>query len=256
MTRSPGQRRPTFPVLALGIRPSAALVTLAVVSTLALAEPGWQPVVATEKAPAKAPLAAPAAVPPAKPKVAPVAAPALPPLTEILPALADAETAAEKRSVTPRGRKTGETGAIEANAAKDYCANIASAAADARFIWHKKVLAEIEVEIAKRVALLEEKTAEYQKWVVRRDEFSKKANDTVLRIYARMRPDAAAVQLAALDEETAAAVLMKLEARVASLILGDMDTAQAARLTATISGAGKVAPPAPPPAAKTEAKKQ
>ena len=52
----------------------------------------------------------------------------------------------------------------------------------------------------------------------------------MLRIYARMRPDAAALQLAALDEETAAAVLTKLEPRTASLILNEMDPAQAARL--------------------------
>ena len=54
-----------------------------------------------------------------------------------------------------------------------------------------------------------------------------------------MRPDAAAVQLAALDEETAAAVLTKLEPRTASVILNEMDPARAARLTATIGGAGQ-----------------
>ena len=133
--------------------------------------------------------------------------------------------------------------------ADDYCANIANPAADARFAWQKKMLADMEQEIAKRIALLEEKTAEYQKWLARRDEFSKKANETVLRIYARMRPDAAAVQLAALDEETAASVLTKLEPRLASLILNEMDPSQAVRLTATISGAGKVTPAAPPKAA-------
>ena len=113
-------------------------------------------------------------------------------------------------------RKLGD-GSIKGPPADDYCANIANPAADARFAWQKKMLADMEQEIAKRIALLEEKTAEYQKWLARRDEFSKKANETVLRIYARMRPDAAAAQLAALDEETAAAVLTKLEPRTASL---------------------------------------
>ena len=47
-----------------------------------------------------------------------------------------------------------------------------------------------------------------------------------------MRPDAAAQQLAAMDEETAAAVLTKLDPRIASIILNEMDRAQAARLTA------------------------
>jgi flagellar motility protein MotE (MotC chaperone) len=146
-----------------------------------------------------------------------------------------------------------ETGSIKAERAEEYCANIANPAADARFAWQKKMLADMEQEIAKRIKLLEEKTAEYQKWLARRDEFSRKANETVLRIYARMRPDAAAVQLAALDEETAASVLTKLEPRAASLILNEMEAAQAVRLTATISGAGKVTPAAAPsPEAKTK----
>ena len=53
-----------------------------------------------------------------------------------------------------------------------------------------------------------------QKWVTRRDEFLKQgATTSLVPIYSRMRPDAAALQLAVMDEETAAAVL--LEARAA-----------------------------------------
>jgi flagellar motility protein MotE (MotC chaperone) len=55
-----------------------------------------------------------------------------------------------------------------------------------------------------------------------------------------MRPDAAAAQLVAMDEETAAAVLTKLDPRNASAILNEMEATQAARLTATISGAANV----------------
>jgi flagellar motility protein MotE (MotC chaperone) len=139
-----------------------------------------------------------------------------------------------------------EAGSVKGTAAEEYCANIANPATDARFAWQKKVLAGMEEEIAKRIAAMEQKTAELQKWLARRDEFSKKANDTLLRIYARMRPDAAAVQLAALDEETAAALLIKLEPRTASLILNEMDPGQAVRLSGTISGAGKITPAAPP----------
>ena len=124
--------------------------------------------------------------------------------------------------------------------AREYCLNIADAAADARFAWQKKTLADLEQEIAKRVELLEAKTAEYQRWLARRDEFSKKAQDSVVTIYARMKPDAAAAQLVAMDEETAAAILAKLDPRNASAILNDMDATQAARLTATISSAANV----------------
>jgi flagellar motility protein MotE (MotC chaperone) len=45
-----------------------------------------------------------------------------------------------------------------------------------------------------------------------------------------------------MDEETAAAVLTKLNPRNASAILNEMPAAQAARLTGTIAGAARVTP--------------
>ena len=93
---------------------------------------------------------------------------------------------------------------------------------------------------ASEFELLEAKTAEYQKWLARRDEFSKRAQETVVTIYARMKPEAAAAQLVAMDEETAAAVLTKLDPRNASAILSEMEATQAARLAATIAGAANV----------------
>ena len=64
---------------------------------------------------------------------------------------------------------------------------------------------------------------EYQKWLARRDEFSKKAQESLvddLFAHAARRRRA---QLVAMDEETAAAVLTKLEPRNASAILNEMD---------------------------------
>ena len=90
--------------------------------------------------------------------------------------------------------------------------------------------------------------------MARRDEFSKKARDNLVSIYSRMRPDAAAAQLMAIDLETAAAVLTKLEPRSASLILNEMEAGYAARLTGTIaaaaSSAGQAAPATPRPEEK------
>jgi flagellar motility protein MotE (MotC chaperone) len=228
---------------------------LAVAGSVALAQQSWETTVSTGPPPAKADASAKDA--PAAPKPAHAKAPAPPPATAAdAPAPPGAKAATVKAAPAAHAKKeAAKTAPVTSAAAKEYCVNIASAAADARLIRQKKMLADIEAEIAKRIALLEEKTAEYQKWLTRRDEFTKKANDTVLRIYARMRPDSAAVQLAALDEETAAAVLTKLEPRLASLILNDMDPAHAARLTATISNSGKVHPSAPPKA-KAEAGKQ
>jgi flagellar motility protein MotE (MotC chaperone) len=139
-------------------------------------------------------------------------------------------------------------------AARHYCVNIADAAAEAKFAWQKKKLEELAADIDKRVGLLNEKIAEYQKWVTRRDEFLKRARDNLVLIYSRMKPDAAALQLVAMEEETAAAVLLKLDPRVAGTILNEMDPAKAARLTATINGSAKD-PPGPPPKSAAEAGK-
>jgi flagellar motility protein MotE (MotC chaperone) len=171
-----------------------------------------------------------APVPPAPPASATPA-----PVSDGMPPLA--RIATQTLGATDAARTPVEPPTAEARAARDYCTNIADAAADARLAWQKRTLLELEQEIAKRLALLEEKSAELQKWLARRDEFSKKAQAVVVTIYARMRPDAAAAQLVAMDEETAAAVLTKLDPRNASAILNEMEATQAARLAATISGA-------------------
>lgn len=127
-----------------------------------------------------------------------------------------------------------------ANAAQQYCFNIADAAKDARYAWQKKTLADVEAELNKRIALLDERTAEYQKWLARRDEFIRTAEDGVVKIYTGMRPDTAATQLALMHEETAAAVLVKLNTRNASAILNEMEPNKAARLTSIITGAARL----------------
>jgi flagellar motility protein MotE (MotC chaperone) len=45
-----------------------------------------------------------------------------------------------------------------------------------------------------------------------------------------------------MDEETASAVLLKLDPTIASKILNDMEPAQAARLTAIIGGSARGSP--------------
>jgi flagellar motility protein MotE (MotC chaperone) len=120
-----------------------------------------------------------------------------------------------------------------------YCSNIASAAADARFVWQKQALKDTEEQVKKRIEDLQKQIAEYKKWLARRDDFSKKAQGAVTNIYAKMAPDAAAQQPMALDEETAAAVLTQLKPAVASAVMAEMDAKVAARLTAIISASSK-----------------
>lgn len=120
-----------------------------------------------------------------------------------------------------------------------FCTNIADAASDARFALQKEALANMEKEIESRIKVMEAKRAEYEEWLHRRNEVLAKADETVVSIYSRMRPDAAAIQLANMDDEIAAAVVAKLSPRVASAVLNEMEPARAAQLANIITDAPK-----------------
>jgi flagellar motility protein MotE (MotC chaperone) len=123
--------------------------------------------------------------------------------------------------------------------AGQYCTNIADAASDARFALQKQALADMEKEIEGRIKVLEAKRAEYEEWLRRRNEVLAKADETIVLIYSRMRPDAAALQLTNMDEEIAAAVIAKLNPRVASAVLNEMEPGRAAQLANVITDAPK-----------------
>ena len=133
--------------------------------------------------------------------------------------------------------------------AQRFCQNVASAAADARFALQTRKLNELEEGIAKRVAALEAKEAEVKAVLAAHEEAKKRAESSLVGIYGKMRPDAAAGQIAALDDSTAAAVLRGLSARQSSAILNEIPADRAVKLVDAI--AGLVPPPdkpaAPPP---------
>lgn len=113
----------------------------------------------------------------------------------------------------------------------DYCASFADAAAEARMAWQKRELESLEQRLDAKILLLDEKRAEYLAWRKARDQDLKQAGEGLVAIYAKMRPDAAAAQLALLEIKTAAAILRQLSARNASAILNEMQGATAAELT-------------------------
>jgi len=148
--------------------------------------------------------------------------------------------AAEKpNEVAPKAAEAPKSAA--AATANQYCTNIADAAADARFAWQKQTLAALEKEIEERIKLLEQKRAEYEEWLRRRNEFLAKADESVVAIYSRMRPEAAALQLANMNDEMAAAIIAKLNPRSASAVLNEMEPGRAAQLTNIITDKPKPA---------------
>ncbi|PKR90690.1 hypothetical protein CXZ10_04840 [Pleomorphomonas diazotrophica] len=120
--------------------------------------------------------------------------------------------------------------------ARQYCVNIRDVAADARYAWQKSTLEALDKRIAERIAALEEKRAEYEAWLKKREDFLAAAREDVVAIYAKMRPEAAAGQLTALDDDMAAAVLARLNTRASSAILNEMDPARASQLASALAG--------------------
>ena len=118
-----------------------------------------------------------------------------------------------------------------------FCSNIADAARDRRYVLQTEELQALQQEVDKRIKILEEKRAEYEAWLKRREDFLAKAEDGVVKIYSGMRPDAAAGRLAEMDAKLAAGILMKLEARKAGVILNEMERKAAAMLTAVMASA-------------------
>ncbi|WP_158808121.1 MotE family protein [Beijerinckia sp. L45] len=100
--------------------------------------------------------------------------------------------------------------------------NIAAAATDARFSWQSQKLSEVETRIKARIAELDAKQAELKSWLDRREAITKEAKETLVGIYAKMRPETAAAQIGALDDEMATAVLAALTPRQAGAIFNEI----------------------------------
>lgn len=146
-----------------------------------------------------------------------------------------APTDAEATGAVKSARVPLETG----TEVERFCSNIADAARDRRYVLQTEELQKLQQEVDKRIKLLEEKRAEYEAWLKRREDFLAKANDGVVKIYSGMRPDAAAERLAEMDAVLAAGILMKLESRKAGVILNEMERKAAAMLTAVMASASR-----------------
>jgi flagellar motility protein MotE (MotC chaperone) len=120
-----------------------------------------------------------------------------------------------------------------------FCSNIADAARDRRYSLQAQELQQLQQGIDERVKLLEEKRAEYESWLKRREDFLAQAEDKLVKIYGGMRPDAAAERLAEIDAELAAGILMKLDTRKAGVILNEMESKAAAMLTGVMASAAR-----------------
>jgi flagellar motility protein MotE (MotC chaperone) len=124
-----------------------------------------------------------------------------------------------------------------------FCSNIVDAARDRRYALQAEELKKLQADVDERMKALEAKRLEYEEWLKRRDDFLAKAEDNVVKIYAKMKPDAAAERLAQVRVELAAGILMKLDPRQASTILNEMDAKAAATITGIMASAARKVDP-------------
>ena len=127
-----------------------------------------------------------------------------------------------------------------AEAVSRYCSAVAASASEQRVRSQISRLDTLRVAIDQRILDLEAREASARAWLDRREAALRKAADDVIAIYGKMRPEAAAAQLAEMDEEFAAAILAKMNPRAAGTILNDMNPASAAKLAATIANSRRV----------------
>jgi flagellar motility protein MotE (MotC chaperone) len=182
---------------------------------------------------------------PAQPQQEPQSRPPAAPAAAAVPATKPKPETAPKPKAEAAAKPAAQPKPVAASAAADpaadgeaaqFCRNISDAASDARFSWQVRVLEQLDAQVKESTARLEIKRAEYEDWLKRREDFLKKVEDGVVEMYGRMRPEAAAPQIASMTEEVALSVLMKLKPRTSSAILSEMEPTRAARLTDSLAG--------------------
>ena len=158
-----------------------------------------------------------------------------------VPAFAADDAKAEKERQAADSLPLPPTAPQQLSPAEQYCSSVVDAAAAAQIAQQTSNLEKARKELAERVALLDAKTAELKSWIKKREDFTAHATASLVEIYSKMKPDAAAGQMTTMDELTAAALVSKLSPKASSLVLAEMDATKAARLTAIIANAGEIA---------------
>ncbi|PPD43202.1 MAG: hypothetical protein CTY15_10755 [Methylocystis sp.] len=161
-------------------------------------------------------------------------------MTSPLPPLIAPLAAASARLIMSFALLTGAPARANSPASEEkethaYCASIAASAELARLERQRKQLAELEQQLAARLAALESKQSTLRIMVDRLEAFERKSDESLIGVYSRMKPEAAAAQLAQLDDDMAAALMMMLKTKVSSAILGEMDAARGAALARRIA---------------------
>lgn len=129
----------------------------------------------------------------------------------------------------------GEAAAPSAHDIQQYCANVAASAEALRLERRRKQLSELETQMASRLSTLDAKQQELRALLDRLEAFERKTSDALVGLYSRMKPEAAAAQLAQIDDDVAAALMLQLKTKISSAILGEMEASRGAALAKKIA---------------------
>jgi len=121
-----------------------------------------------------------------------------------------------------------------------YCINISDIASETRNSILKKKLESIELDVDEKLVMLEAKIAELKKWSKKRDDFLENVNNSLVKIFETMRPDAAALQFSEIGPIISSAIILKLDPRISSAILTEMSPADAAKVAIILTSALEV----------------
>ena len=131
---------------------------------------------------------------------------------------------------------TVHTGVVDAEKSQtNYCLNILDEAKEARNAILTKRLTNLEKEVDEKLDLMEKRIVVLKSWTERREAFLSKANDSLVKIFQSMRPDAAASQLTEMGPALSAPIISKLEPKYSSAILTEMKPADAAKITMVLA---------------------
>lgn len=122
-----------------------------------------------------------------------------------------------------------------------YCEVIVPKAAQAILDKRTAELDSIKKELDQQLAEIARQRQALEEAQRKRDLSNARATKDLLAILSKMRPDAAAAQLAAMDETLSASLVARLDPRIASAILNEMPPAKAARMADSLGGKQHVA---------------
>ncbi len=124
---------------------------------------------------------------------------------------------------------------------QQYCANVAASITAARVARQEKQLREIESQVLQRKDELEVKRKELLELIEKYESLVHKADETIVELYGKMKPDVAAAQIAGLDDEVAAAVLIQMKPKISSAILNEMDATRGSAVVKKLVGLSSLA---------------